>query len=52
MKSCHAAVVIAIAFLLWPGLVASAQEAKQGIKLLVNSPDEPMAKEMSFVVAQ
>lgn len=51
MKSCRAAVVIAIAFLLWQGLPASAQEVKPRIKLLVNSPDEPMAKESSFAKA-
>lgn len=48
MKSCRAAFVIAIAYMLCQGLPVSAQEAKQPIKLLVNSPDEPMAKELSF----
>jgi len=51
MKSRRAAVTIVIAFLLGLGSAVSAQEAKQRNKLLVNLPNEPMAKETSFVKA-
>src|ERR1043166_7709802 len=42
---------LAIVFLAFANLSlnsASAQDAKQDLKLLVNSPDEPIAKEMSL----
>src|SRR5271165_2998040 len=48
MKCCHYSAVTAVALLLGPGSIASAQEVKQDIKLLVNSPDEPVAKTLSL----
>src|ERR1043166_5273439 len=48
MKCCHSCIVVAVALL--PGLspAASAQEVKQDLKLLINSADEPVAKQMSL----
>jgi squalene-hopene/tetraprenyl-beta-curcumene cyclase len=40
--------VISVAVLLRLGSAASAQDAKQEAKLLINSPDEPVAKKMSL----
>ncbi len=46
MKLCNLSVLVSF-LLVGPGL-ALAQEVKQEIKLLINSPDEPIAKKMSL----
>lgn len=48
MKRCICSIVIPAVLFLAFGSAASAQEAKPEIKLLVNSPDEPVAKQVSF----
>src|SRR5207244_2057496 len=48
MKYGKLLIVISVALLLKLDSTASAQEVKQGIKLLINAPDEPVAKQMSF----
>src|SRR5580765_7568879 len=47
MKYCKLVIVLSAIFNLSLNS-ACAQDAKKDLKLLVNSPDEPMAKEMSF----
>ena len=47
MKYCKHLIVVAVVILML-GTTASAQEVKQDIKLLINSPDEPLVKQMSF----
>ena len=48
MKHCKHVIVVSVVVLLRLGTTASAQEAKLEIKLLINAPDEPFAKQMSF----
>src|SRR5216684_3503895 len=48
MKYCKHLIVVSVVVLLRLGSTASAQEVKQEIKLLINAPDEPLAKQMSF----
>ena len=48
MKYGKLLIVISVAVLLRLGSTASAQEVKQEIKLLINAPDEPVTKQMSF----
>lgn len=48
MKYCKLLLIVSAALLLKVGSEASAQDGKQGIKLLVNSPDEPLASKVSL----
>jgi squalene-hopene/tetraprenyl-beta-curcumene cyclase len=48
MKHCHHFLLAAIGLLPGLGATVSAQGVKPDIKLLINSPDEPIVKQMSF----
>ena len=48
MHASNYSVAFFVAILLAQGTAASAQEVKRDIKLLINSPDEPVAKTMSL----
>lgn len=51
MKCPHRFLAIPVTLLLAVGSAGLAQEVKQDIKLLINSPDEPNVKQLSFVKA-